>query len=130
MAIPKPETSKEAATNLPDAQSLSELQMFCFPGGERAYRVGRGVRAPKATHAPDPEYSQATRQKKLQGTVALALIVDQSGKPSTIIVTQSFGHGLDEKALDAVRTWAFNPATFQGQPVPVGINVHFNFLPY
>jgi len=130
MAVRKPKASKKAATNLPDAQSLSELPMWCFPGGERAYRVGRGVRAPKATYAPDPAYSEAARQKKLQGTVVLALIVDELGKPSTIIVTRPLAHGLDEKAVDAVRIWTFKPATFQGQPVPVGVNVEINFRLY
>lgn len=113
-----------------DAQSLSELQLLCFPGGERAYRVGRGVHAPQATHAPDPDYSELARQKKVQGSVVLALIVDESGKPSTTVVTLPLGYGLDEKALDAVRTWTFKPATFQDKPVPVGINVEVNFRLY
>ena len=113
-----------------DAQSLSELQSLCFPGGERAYRVGRGVHPPKVIHAPDPGYSEVARQKKVQGSVVLALIVDESGKPSTTIVTLPLGYGLDERALYAVRTWTFKPATFQDKPVPVGINVEVNFRLY
>lgn len=121
---------KISKTILPDAQSLSELQMLCFPNGERAYRVGRGVRIPKAISAPDPKYPEAARHEKRQGTVVLALIVDEAGKPSTITVMRPLGYGFDEKALGAVRTWTFEPATFQGKPVPVGINVEINFRLY
>jgi hypothetical protein len=64
MPTAKRNASKKTATKLPDAQSLSELQMLCFPSGERAYRVGRGVRAPKVISAPDPHYPEAARQEK------------------------------------------------------------------
>jgi TonB family protein len=127
---PKKETATNPATKLPDAESLSELRMLCFPNGERAYRVGRGVRAPKAISAPDPSYPEAARHEKRQGTVVLALIVDETGKPSTMAVMRPLGYGFDEEALDAVRTWTFEPATFQGKPVPVGINVEMNFRLY
>jgi TonB family protein len=130
VAVTKRKASKRTVTNLPDAQSLSEVQMLCFPAGERAYLVFRGVRAPKAISAPDPHYPEAARKEKRQGTVVLALIVDESGRPSTIIVTRPLGYGFDEKALDSVRTWTFKPATFQNQPVSVGINVEVNFRLY
>jgi TonB family protein len=115
---------------LPDAQTLSEATTLCFPGGERAYRVGRGVKAPKAIHAPDPEYSDTARRQEYQGTAVLALIVDTSGRPSTIVVTRPLGYGLDEHAVAAIKRWTFKPATFHGQPVAVGINVEMNFRLY
>jgi TonB family protein len=126
-ATRKQKAPKKTDTHPPDVQSLSELQMLCFPNGERAYRVGQGVQAPKPISAPDPPWPEAARQEKQQGTVVLALIVDKLGKPSTIVVTRPLGYGFDEKALDSVRTWTFKPATFQDQPVPVGINVEVNF---
>jgi TonB family protein len=38
--------------------------------------------------------------------------------------------GLDEKALEAVRTWRFEPARKDGQPVAVQINVEVIFRLY
>jgi protein TonB len=38
--------------------------------------------------------------------------------------------GLDEKALDAVRTWRFLPATLDGQPVAAQIAVEVDFRLY
>lgn len=98
--------------------------------GGGAYRVGGGVSAPKALYAPDPEYSEEARKAKYQGTVVLWLVVDASGKPQQIRVQRALGMGLDEKAIEAVKQWKFDPARKDGQPVPVMINVEVNFRLY
>jgi periplasmic protein TonB len=98
--------------------------------GGGAYRVGGGVSAPKALYAPDPEYSEEARKAKYQGTVVLWLVVDASGRPQQIRVQRSLGMGLDEKAIEAVKQWKFDPARKDGQAVPVMINVEVNFRLY
>jgi TonB family protein len=98
--------------------------------GGGAYRVGGGVSAPKALYAPDPEYSEEARKAKYQGTVVLWLVVDASGRPQQIRVQRSLGMGLDEKAIEAVKLWKFDPARKDGQAVPVMINVEVNFRLY
>src|ERR1700690_11674 len=99
-----------------------------FGGG--AYRVGGGVSAPKALFAPDPEYSEEARKAKYQGTVVLWLGVSADGKPQQIRVQRPLGMGLDEKAIEAVKQWRFDPARKDGQAVPVMINVEVNFRLY
>jgi TonB family protein len=98
--------------------------------GGGAYRVGGGVSAPKALYAPDPEYSEEARKAKYQGTVVLWLVVSADGKPQQIRVQRPLGMGLDEKAVEAVRLWRFEPARKDGQAVPVMINVEVNFRLY
>lgn len=98
--------------------------------GGGAYRVGGGVSAPKVVYDPDPEYSEEARKAKFQGTVVLWLVVSPDGHPQQIRVTRSLGMGLDEKAMEAVRQWRFEPAKKDGQPVPVMINVEVNFRLY
>jgi len=98
--------------------------------GGGAYRVGGGVSAPKVLYDPDPEYSEEARKAKYQGTVVLWLVVSPEGKPQQIRVQRSLGMGLDEKAIEAVRQWRFEPAKKDGQPVPVMINVEVNFRLY
>jgi periplasmic protein TonB len=98
--------------------------------GGGAYRVGGGVSAPKVVYDPDPEYSEEARKSKFQGTVVLWLVVSPDGKPQQIRVQRSLGMGLDEKAIEAVRQWRFEPAKKDGQPVPVMINVEVNFRLY
>jgi TonB family protein len=98
--------------------------------GGGIYRVGGGVSAPRAIYAPDPEYSEEARKAKYQGTVVLWMIVGPDGRPRDIRVARSAGMGLDEKALETVRTWRFEPARRDGQPVAVQINVEVSFRLY
>jgi protein TonB len=98
--------------------------------GGGPYRVGGGVSAPKALYAPDPEYSEEARKAKYQGTVVLWVVVGPDGRPRDIKVQRTLGMGLDEKAMEAVRTWKFEPARLNGSPVAVQINVEVNFRLY
>ena len=98
--------------------------------GGGIFRVGGGVSAPRALDTPDPEYSEEARKAKYQGTVVLWLIVDAGGHPQQIKVARSLGMGLDQKAIEAVRRWKFEPAKKDGNPVAVQINVEVNFRLY
>ena len=98
--------------------------------GGGAFRVGGGVSAPKQIYAPDPEYSEEARKVKHMGTVVLWLVVGPDGRPRDIRVARTLGLGLDEKAIEAVKTWSFEPAYKDGKPVAVQINVEVNFHLY
>lgn len=98
--------------------------------GGGAYRVGGGVSAPRVLSNPDPEYSEEARKAKYQGTVVLWVVVGPDGRTHEIRVQRSLGMGLDEKAIQAVRQWRFDPARKDGQPVAVQINVEVNFRLY
>lgn len=98
--------------------------------GGGAYRVGGGVSAPKALFAPDPEYSEEARKAKYQGTVLLWVVVGPDGRAHEIKISRPLGMGLDEKAMEAVRLWKFDPAKLNGQPVSVQVNIEVNFHLY
>lgn len=99
-----------------------------FGGG--VFKVGNGVTAPHVIYDPEPEYSAEARQAKYQGTVVLWAIIGPDGLPRNLRVQRSLGMGLDEKALEAVKTWRFRPATKDGNPVAVQIEVEVNFHLY
>ncbi len=98
--------------------------------GGGVFRVGGGVSPPRALDTPDPEYSEEARKAKYQGTCVLWLIVGPDGKPRDEKVARALGMGLDEKAIQAVRNWKFEPAMKDGKPVAVQINVEVNFRLY
>jgi protein TonB len=98
--------------------------------GGGAFKVGGGVSAPKAIYAPDPEYSEEARKAKYQGTCVLWLVVGPDGRARDIRVARTLGLGLDEKAMEAVKTWKFEPAMKDGKPVAVQINVEVTFRLY
>ena len=98
--------------------------------GGGVYRLGGGISAPRVVYAPDPEYSEEARKAKYQGTLVLWLIVGSDGRPGEIRVARSLGMGLDEKAIEAVKIWRFEPARKDGKPVAVQINVEVRFRLY
>jgi periplasmic protein TonB len=99
-----------------------------FGGG--VFKVGGGVSPPKIVFQPDPDYSEEARKAKYQGTCILWLVVGPDGRPHDVKVARTLGMGLDEKALEAVRSWKFEPAMKDGKPVAVQINVEVNFRLY
>lgn len=95
--------------------------------GGGVFRVGGGVSAPSPIYKPEPEYSPEARQAKLQGTVILSLIVGTDGRTHAIRIARSLGLGLDERAIEAVRQWLFEPAKKDGKPVAVAVDVEVSF---
>ena len=96
-----------------------------FGGG--AYSVGGSVSAPIPIYKPEPPYSEEARKAKYQGTVVLWIVVDATGNVTDARVVKPLGLGLDEKALETVRTWKFKPALRNGSPVPVRVMVEVSF---
>jgi periplasmic protein TonB len=98
--------------------------------GGGIFRVGNGVSPPRVIYQPEPEFSEEARKAKFQGICTLALVVGVDGRPSQIRVQSSLGMGLDEKAIEAVKNWKFEPAMRDGHPVPVAIAVEVDFHLY
>jgi TonB family protein len=98
--------------------------------GGGVFRVGGGVSAPRAVFSPDPEYSEEARKAKYQGVCVLWLVVGPDGRPRDIQVKRSLGLGLDEKAIQAVNSWRFEPGMKDGKPVAVQISVEVDFRLY
>jgi TonB family protein len=73
--------------------------------GDVVYRAGTaGVSWPLALQKVKPGYSVAAQNAKLSGTVVLEVVVSAEGKFVDARVTTSLGPGLDEKAIEAVKT--------------------------
>jgi protein TonB len=98
--------------------------------GGGVFRVGGGVSAPRILDQPDPEYSEEARKAKYQGICILWTIIGPDGHPREVKVARSLGMGLDQKAIEAVKRWKFEPAMKDGKPVAVQINVEVNFRLY
>jgi TonB family protein len=91
---------------------------------------GNGVKLGRPLSAPDPEYSETARQKKIQGCVLLAVAISATGTVDAVKIVQPLGAGLDEKAVEAVQKWKFTPATKDGNPVAVQIPISVGFRLY
>ncbi|MGB6332972.1 MAG: energy transducer TonB, partial [Candidatus Sulfotelmatobacter sp.] len=98
--------------------------------GGGVYRAGRGVTPPRPIFSPDPEFSEEARKAKYQGVCTLMIVVDTDGRPTNLRVVNSLGMGLDEKALETVKTWRFEPGMKDGHPVKVEMAVEVDFHLY
>jgi TonB family protein len=75
----------------------------------------------------EPEYSEEARKAKWQGVVRLQIEVWPDGRAHEITVVQALGLGLDEKAIEAVSQWRFQPGRKDGKPVRTLATVEVNF---
>jgi periplasmic protein TonB len=91
------------------------------------YRAGGDVKAPKAIHTPDAEYSDQARKKKIKGSVIVSMVVDTDGNPRDVKVKKGLEPSLDHNAVQAVKQWKFEPATRSGKPVAVYLDVSVTF---
>lgn len=95
--------------------------------GGGPFSVGGNVSAPIPIYKPEPAYSEEARKAKYQGTVVLWIVVDFQGNVTDVRLVKPLGLGLDEKAMEAVRTWKFKPAMRNAAPVAVRVMVEVSF---
>jgi TonB family protein len=95
--------------------------------GTEPKRIGGGVSAPLLIYQVEPEFSEQAKKEKVSGNELVNLWVDEQGVPSHVRVLRGVGHGLDEKAIEAVQHYRFKPAMEDGKPVTVSLNVEVNF---
>ena len=90
-----------------------------------------GVETPPEVAAyTDPFYSRVARDKKIEGTVTVEAAVDEKGTVTVSRTVKSLGYGLDEKAIQAVQQWRFQPGMKDGKPVNVQLNIEVEFRQY
>ena len=75
-----------------------------------------------------PDYTDAAKARKVQGTVEMAVLVQTDGAPGPDVrILKSLDPDLDQQAIKAVRQWRFKPGTKDGQPVAVDVNIEMTF---
>jgi TonB family protein len=89
-----------------------------------------GVEIGRALSTPDPEYAESARKAKINGVVLLAVAINASGTVDAVKVVCKLEPGLDRNAAAAVKQWKFMPATKDGEPVPVQIEVSVGYRMY
>ena len=132
---PRQDTTPTATTN-------TETSKPAFPRPNPdvsgKYHAGDGVTAPKLISSVPPQYSTEARKKRISGNSVVELVVRADGTPSNVHVAKSIAEDakeknraaaltLDETAIEAVQQYRFEPATYEGKPVPIELRVIVNF---
>jgi TonB family protein len=95
--------------------------------GGGPYRPGSGIQPPSLLREVKPDYTEDARRRGITGDVLLEIVVRANGQVGEVRVLDGLGHGLDERAVAAVRQWRFSPARRFGQPVDVLVEVAVEF---
>ena len=94
-------------------------EQYGIGGGLPSAGTG-GYGVPSCLYCPRADYSDAAMKVKVQGVVELVAVVTAEGKVTDVHVAKGLGFGLDEKAMEAVRSWRLTPARGpDGRPAAV-----------
>ncbi len=105
-------------------QMIENLKRFAVLEAEQtALDIVRPVLLNSAT----PRYTDEARNQKVQGTVSMAILVNETGGVDSVLLFRGLGHGLDEQAEETVRKLKFAPATRTGNPVSYWIRLLMDF---
>jgi TonB family protein len=109
-------------------------------------QVGGGVTGPVVIYQSEPEFTKEGKKAKVQGVLTVSLVVDEHGQPQNVHIVRGMGigpdgkpdpkfkkawrkaaDGMNQSAVEAVKQYRFKPATENGKPVAVYLNVEVNF---
>lgn len=79
---------------------------------------------------PEPQYTEEARKNQITGTVVLRAVFSSGGQVTQIRTISGLPHGLTERAMAAARQIKFVPATKDGRPVSMWMELQYNFNLY
>jgi TonB family protein len=99
-------------------------------GGNEIY-TGKDVTSKaRLISKPEPQYTEDARKNQITGTVVLKVVFGSNGTVSNIRTVSGLPFGLTERAIAAARQIKFVPATKDGHPVSMWMQLEYNFNLY
>lgn len=92
--------------------------------------ISEGMTPPRVLNSIDPSSNEYAQKYGIAGMELLRTVVDATGVPRQMAIQRPIGFGLDEKAVEAIKNSHFTPATLNGQPVPVVVDLVVTFRIY
>jgi TonB family protein len=125
--------------NSGDKQALTEqLESLRFYLASRETRRGHDgpfggrdvTTKARVISKPEPSYTESARKAQVTGTVVLRAVFASDGTVKHFLVVSGLPYGLTEEAVKAARKIKFTPATIDGRPVSMFIQLEYNFNLY
>jgi TonB family protein len=96
----------------------------------RVFPMAQVTERARVLAKPEPQYTEDARRNSVMGTVVLRVVFSRNGEVTNIRAIQALPFGLTEKAIAAARLIRFRPATKDGHPVNVYMQLEYNFNLY
>jgi TonB family protein len=114
----------EATSKISDATPANFADDEAFAGYQR---VTSGIKPPRATKSPDPEYPKIPADAEPNGVVVMLVGINTRGRVDLVHVLRASNAAFQQSAESTVKTWRFSPARKGKQPVPVQVTVEMHF---
>jgi protein TonB len=108
--------STSTPANMVDDEALAAYQ-----------RVTKGMKPPKATRSPDPDFPVIPSDAEPRGVVVMLIGINTKGHVELVHVLRASNDAFQESAVSTVKTWRFSPAKKDGKAVPVQVTVEMKF---
>jgi TonB family protein len=126
----KLEADKEEAQVWKDQLESLKFYVADKSGAPRVYSGREVTTKARLLSKPEPVYTEKARQEQVTGTVVLKCVFAGDGSVKHILVVESLPHGLTEASIAAARRIKFEPATLDGKPVSMFMQLEYNFNLY
>ncbi len=112
------------------SEFLRDYEQFPQANGLTIYKGKDVTTKARVLAKPEPRYTQEAREHQVTGTVVLRAVFAEDGKVRAIIPLARLPHGLTASAIRAAREIKFIPATKDGHPVSMWMQLEYNFNLY
>jgi len=113
------------------AEQLETLKVFArVPNRPDIVSAREVTTKARVLAKPEPTYTTKARNAGIIGTVVLRAVFTAEGKVEHILVLRALPGGLTEQAAAAARKITFVPATKDGKPVSMFMQLEYNFNLY
>lgn len=114
----------------PDSRSTSGTKEASPKDYDRIFRRNEVDSSVKILSRPEPAYTESARKNQVTGIVVLRTVFTSSGSVTNISVIRGLSDGLTERAIAAAKQIRFTPATKDGRPVSMWMQLEYNFNLY
>ena len=107
------------------------VPLYRDASGHPIARPGKNdANTPSCSHMSNPPYSEAAREHKISGIILVIGTITKEGKLEDPLVIRGLPYGLNENALNVMKTWRCKPSQLDGKPFPTRVQFEINFKLY
>lgn len=116
----------------PGGDDIAEPEPVVSNDGSRPRMAGfDGVGTPQLVRESrvEPTYPTKAEEAGIEGSVILDAVITKDGEVAELSVLRCRpeGQGFEEAALEAVKQWRYEPASYRGEPTDVTFTIYVEF---
>ena len=114
-------------------EQLETLRVFAGdnkPSAPNVVSSSQVVTKARVLSKPEATYTEQARKADIEGTVVLRAVFTERGTVEHVLALRSLPDGLTQRAIAAAKKISFVPATIDGKPVAMIMELQYNFHLY